>query len=95
MLSTLTGESVAKSLGGLVIEADQAVLTGEFADYVAAGLRASMNSGIAGWRDDDCPSRPRGTDEFPGAQGGPWAPGPVYRGLWATAAIRIRLTPRP
>lgn len=53
MVSTLTGESVAKSLGGLVIEADQAVLTGEFADYVAAGLRASMNSGIAGWRDDD------------------------------------------
>ena len=53
MLSTLTGESVAKSLGGLVIEADRAVLTGEFADYVAAGLRASMNSGIAGWRDDD------------------------------------------
>ena len=53
MFSTLTGESVAKSLGGLVIEADQAVLTGEFADYVAAGLRASMNSGIAGWRDDD------------------------------------------
>ena len=53
MLSTLTGESVAKSLGGLVIEADQAVLTGEFADYVAASLRASMNSGIAGWRDDD------------------------------------------
>jgi pimeloyl-ACP methyl ester carboxylesterase len=53
MLSTLTAESVAKSLGGLVIEADQAVLTGEFAGYVAAGLRASMNSGIAGWRDDD------------------------------------------
>jgi pimeloyl-ACP methyl ester carboxylesterase len=53
MLGTLTGESVAKSLGGLVIEADQAVLTGEFADYVAAGLRASVNSGIAGWRDDD------------------------------------------
>ena len=53
MLSTLTGESVAKSLGGLVIEADQAVLTGEFAAHVAASLRASMNSGIAGWRDDD------------------------------------------
>ena len=51
--STLTGESVAESLGGLVIEADQAVLTGEFADHVAAALRASMNSGIAGWRDDD------------------------------------------
>ena len=53
MVSTITGESVAKSLGGLVIEADRAVLTGEFADYVASGLRASMNSGIAGWRDDD------------------------------------------
>ena len=53
MVSTLTGESVAKSLGGLVIQADQAVLTGEFADHVAASLRASMNSGIAGWRDDD------------------------------------------
>ena len=52
-LSALTGESVAKSLGGVVIEADQAVLTGEFADYVTAGLRASTNSGIAGWRDDD------------------------------------------
>ncbi len=53
MLSTLTGESVAKALGGLVIEADRAVLTGEFADYVAAGLRAATNSGIAGRRDDD------------------------------------------
>ena len=53
MVSTVTGESVAKSLGGLVIEADQAVLTGDYADHVAASLRASMNSGIAGWRDDD------------------------------------------
>ncbi len=50
---TLTGESVARSLGGLVIAADQAVLTGEFAEHVAAALRASLNSGIAGWRDDD------------------------------------------
>jgi len=33
--------------------ADQAALTGAFADYVAAALRASMNTGIAGWRDDD------------------------------------------
>lgn len=53
MVSTITGESVAKSLGGLVIEADRAVLTGEFAGYVAAALQASINSGIAGWRDDD------------------------------------------
>jgi len=52
-LGTVTGADVAQALGGLVIAADQAVLTGEFADYVAAGLRASMNTGIAGWRDDD------------------------------------------
>jgi pimeloyl-ACP methyl ester carboxylesterase len=52
-MSSLTGESVAKSLGGLVIEADRAVLSGGFADHVAASLRAALNSGIAGWRDDD------------------------------------------
>jgi pimeloyl-ACP methyl ester carboxylesterase len=51
--SALTGASVAESLGGLVIEADQAALTGEYADFVANALRASLNSGIAGWRDDD------------------------------------------
>jgi pimeloyl-ACP methyl ester carboxylesterase len=52
-LGTVTGVDVAQALGGLVIAADQAALTGEFADYVAAALRASMNTGIAGWRDDD------------------------------------------
>jgi len=52
-LGTVTGADVAQALGSLVIAADQAVLTGEFADYVAAGLRASMNTGMAGWRDDD------------------------------------------
>jgi pimeloyl-ACP methyl ester carboxylesterase len=53
MMSAITGESVASSLGGLVIEADRAVLTGEFADHVAACLRTALSSGIAGWRDDD------------------------------------------
>jgi pimeloyl-ACP methyl ester carboxylesterase len=52
-LGTVTGADVAQALGGLVIAADQAALTGEFAGYVAAALRASMNTGIAGWRDDD------------------------------------------
>ena len=36
-----------------MIEADRAVLTGEFADHVAACLRTALRSGIAGWRDDD------------------------------------------
>ncbi len=52
-LRAVTGAEVARSLGGLVIAADQAVLTGEFADYVAAALRAAIDAGIEGWRDDD------------------------------------------
>jgi pimeloyl-ACP methyl ester carboxylesterase len=53
VVGAVTGAEVARALGGLVIAADQAALTGDFADYVAAALRASMNTGIAGWRDDD------------------------------------------
>jgi pimeloyl-ACP methyl ester carboxylesterase len=52
-LGSVTGEQVAASLGGLISSADQAALTGEFADYIAAGLRAAVSTGIAGWRDDD------------------------------------------
>ncbi|HEY6311987.1 MAG TPA: alpha/beta fold hydrolase [Streptosporangiaceae bacterium] len=52
-LGTVTGEQVAASLGGLISDADKAALTGEFADYIAAGLRAAVSTGIAGWRDDD------------------------------------------
>jgi len=53
MMGAVTGQDVAQAFGGLVIEADQAVLTGEYADHVAACLRAALSSGIAGWRDDD------------------------------------------
>ena len=52
-MSTVTGQDVAQAFGGLVIEADQAVLTGEYAGHVAACLRAALSSGTAGWRDDD------------------------------------------
>jgi pimeloyl-ACP methyl ester carboxylesterase len=52
-VGTVSGADVAQALGGLVIAADQAVLTGEFADHVAASLRAGVSTGIAGWRDDD------------------------------------------
>jgi pimeloyl-ACP methyl ester carboxylesterase len=52
-LGTVTGEQVAASLGGIISAADKAALTGEFADYIAAGLRAAVSTGIAGWRDDD------------------------------------------
>jgi pimeloyl-ACP methyl ester carboxylesterase len=52
-LGTVTGEEVADALGGLVSAADKAALTGEFADGMAAALRAAVRNGIAGWRDDD------------------------------------------
>jgi pimeloyl-ACP methyl ester carboxylesterase len=52
-MGAVTGQDVAQAFGGLVIEADQAVLTGEYADHIAACLRTALSSGTAGWRDDD------------------------------------------
>lgn len=52
-LHTVTGQQVADALGGLISGADRAALTGEYADHMAAGLRAAISHGIAGWRDDD------------------------------------------
>lgn len=52
-LAAVTGADVADELGNLIAEADKAVLTGEFADYMAASLRAGVSAGVAGWRDDD------------------------------------------
>ena len=49
----VTGAQVADALGGLVSAADRAVVTAEFADYLAASFRAALSTGIAGWRDDD------------------------------------------
>jgi len=52
-LTTVTGGEVAAALGGLVSEVDQAVLTGEFAEYIASCFRRAVSTGIGGWRDDD------------------------------------------
>jgi pimeloyl-ACP methyl ester carboxylesterase len=52
-LRDVTGAAVAEGLGGLVSAADKAVITGEFADYLAASFRAALSTGIDGWRDDD------------------------------------------
>jgi pimeloyl-ACP methyl ester carboxylesterase len=52
-LGSVTGSAVAASLGGLISAADRSVLTGEYADHVAAGLHAALSAGIVGWRDDD------------------------------------------
>jgi pimeloyl-ACP methyl ester carboxylesterase len=53
VLGQVTGEQIVGSLRGLISEADEAVITGEFADGLAAGLRGAVRTGIAGWRDDD------------------------------------------
>jgi pimeloyl-ACP methyl ester carboxylesterase len=52
-LGNLTGADIIDGLGGLIGDADKAVLTGEYADYQASALKASVRTGIAGWRDDD------------------------------------------
>jgi pimeloyl-ACP methyl ester carboxylesterase len=49
----ITAEQVAAALGGLVSAPDEAVLTGGFAEYLAASMSAAVAGGIAGWRDDD------------------------------------------
>jgi pimeloyl-ACP methyl ester carboxylesterase len=53
VMRDLTAAQVVEGLGGLVSEADQAAVTGEFAEYLAAAFRAALTTGIAGWRDDD------------------------------------------
>jgi pimeloyl-ACP methyl ester carboxylesterase len=52
-LREISAAEVSDGLGGLVSEADKAVLSGEFADYLAAAMRAALTPGIDGWRDDD------------------------------------------
>ncbi|HEY5985810.1 MAG TPA: alpha/beta fold hydrolase [Streptosporangiaceae bacterium] len=52
-LATIDGQQVADGLGGLISDADRAVLTGGFADYLAGSFRSAVSTGIAGWRDDD------------------------------------------
>src|SRR6202043_2098557 len=39
--------------GELISDVDKSMLTGEFADYVAASTRAGLARGVWGWFDDD------------------------------------------
>ena len=52
-LRDVTPEALAGELGGLVSDADKAVISGDFAGYLAASFHAALAGGIAGWRDDD------------------------------------------
>jgi pimeloyl-ACP methyl ester carboxylesterase len=101
-LATVTGAAVADDLGTLISDADKAVLTGEFADHLAAALRAGVSAGVAGWRDDDLAFvRPWGFDlgglrSVAVWQGDQDRMVPYAHGAWLAERIpaaRVRLVP--
>ncbi len=49
----VTGPEVAEALGGLIDDVDRGSLTGEFAEFLAAGSREGLREGYWGWVDDD------------------------------------------
>lgn len=59
----VTGPELADTLGGLVPAIDKEVLTGGFADHMAAETRRALQLGFDGWVDDDLAfTRPWGFD---------------------------------
>ena len=61
--SEVTGEQLVASFGGLVDEVDAAALTGDFADYLAAGFRHAAAQGAVGLLEDNLQvMRPWGFD---------------------------------
>ena len=52
-LGQVTSQQVAEEMGGLISAADRAVVTEEFAEYLAGSFRVALRAGVAGWRDDD------------------------------------------
>ncbi|HJQ02975.1 MAG TPA: alpha/beta hydrolase [Jatrophihabitans sp.] len=52
-LAGVTGGGVAESLAGLLSGVDRAALTGALAEQLADGMRRAVQTGMAGWRDDD------------------------------------------
>jgi len=52
-LRTITGPALADAFGGLVPQVDRDVLTGGFADEMAAVMRRALGRGFDGWIDDD------------------------------------------
>jgi pimeloyl-ACP methyl ester carboxylesterase len=50
---TMTGSEVAAMFRDLVDDVDRAALTGEYAQFVADGMREGQRESFAGWLDDD------------------------------------------
>ena len=53
LLRDITGELVVAGIGDLASASDKQALHGELSEWVAAMFRAGLQTGIAGWRDDD------------------------------------------
>jgi pimeloyl-ACP methyl ester carboxylesterase len=49
----VTGEGLRETFGGLVGKADKEILSGDFAEDMAAGMRRALSRGFDGWIDDD------------------------------------------
>jgi pimeloyl-ACP methyl ester carboxylesterase len=52
-LAHVQGSEMVAGFGDLVSDVDRASLTGEFAEYLAESFRTALQTGTAGWRDDD------------------------------------------
>ena len=88
--SSIEGDQIIASLGGLISGADAACSTG-FADDLARSLRGAIREGIAGWRDNDLAFRPTGIQLDPVRRAGrhlagrPGRDGPVRARPWLAA----------
>jgi pimeloyl-ACP methyl ester carboxylesterase len=52
-MKTVTGDEIREAFGGLIGDADKAVLEGEEADAMAASMRSALAVSFDGWIDDD------------------------------------------
>jgi pimeloyl-ACP methyl ester carboxylesterase len=52
-MKNVTGAEIKEAFGGLIGDADKAVIEGEFADQMAATMRSGLAVSFDGWIDDD------------------------------------------
>ena len=52
-MKNVTGAEIKKAFGGLIGDADKAVIEGVFADQMAATMRSGLAVSFDGWIDDD------------------------------------------
>jgi pimeloyl-ACP methyl ester carboxylesterase len=52
-LRSISGEQLREAFGGLIGEADRAVLTGSLAEEMAGVMRSALATSFCGWIDDD------------------------------------------